>query len=80
MNLSPLFFSFLLILTANSYAQSIIKAHWQEVNYIEQSFYEIALQNEYDAHETQVRKWNKPLNVYIKHEVGDKALHLRTFV
>ena len=51
--------------------------HWQKLNYIEQSFYEIALQNEYNSKQTHIRKWNKPLLIYIKHEVGDKELHLR---
>ena len=51
--------------------------HWQDPKYIEQSFYEIALQNEYNTKQTRVRKWEKPLSVYIAHEVGDQALHLR---
>lgn len=51
--------------------------HWQDPKYIEQSFYEIALQNEYNSKQTRVRKWEKPLSVYITHEVGDQALHFR---
>ncbi len=67
MNLSPLFLSLLLMLAVNSYAQPPIKAHWHETDYIEQSFYEIALQNEYNTRKTQLKKWHKPLKVYIKH-------------
>lgn len=51
--------------------------HWQDEKYIERSFYEIALQNEYNTKQTRVRKWQKPLAIYIHHEVGDQALHLR---
>lgn len=54
-----------------------IAAHWQKLNYIEQSFYDIALKNEYNSAQTRVRKWNKPLSIYIQHEVGDEQLHLR---
>lgn len=53
------------------------EVHWQNNNYIEQSFYEIALENEYSSTQTRIRKWNKPLTVYIKHEVGDEKLHVK---
>lgn len=49
--------------------------HWQDVNYIEKSFYEIALHNEYNNKQSKLRKWVKPLQVYIDHQVGDKKLH-----
>lgn len=53
------------------------ETHWQVPEYIEQSFYEIALQNEYNSRQTGIRKWQQPLAIYIHHEVGDQALHLR---
>ncbi len=72
----PLFIFFLFVFSfSNSLSQSI--PHWQESHYIENSFYDIALKNEYNSKQTKIRKWTQPLNVYINHQVGDSNLHLR---
>jgi len=79
MNHSVIFFRFvtfilwLLSWPLASYSSPL--AHWQNPRYIEQSFYEIALKNEFRQGETRIRKWHKPLAVYIDHQVGDAALH-----
>lgn len=69
-----LFFSILFI-SSNLFSQTI--PHWQHAAYIESSFYDIALKNEYDNQQTTIRKWTQPLKVYIDHQVGDSDLHLR---
>lgn len=68
-------FIFILIFSTISFAQPV--SHWQQSQYIENSFYDIALKNEYNTKQTKIRKWNQPLKVYIDHQVGDSNLHLR---
>lgn len=57
-----------------SFAQN---ANWQDITYIEESFYEIALGNEYSDEQSTLRKWEGPLLVYVDHGVGDDSLHLQ---
>ena len=71
----PLLIIFILIISSTSFAQTT--PHWQQSQYIENSFYDIALKNEYDTKQTKIRKWNQPLKIYIDHQVGDSDLHLR---
>ena len=69
-----------LLLSTLSYAASDYSTkalHWHNLNYIEQSFYEIALYNEYNSKKSRLRKWTKSLNVYIDHQVSDNELHLK---
>lgn len=57
--------------------------HWQGTNYIIRSFIEVALKNEYKPGMVKVRKWNKPIQLWldyqmpemVKGRVADKALH-----
>ncbi len=63
--------------TASLTNKTANELHWKKPQYIEHSFYEIALQNEFNTKRTRVRKWTKPLAIYIEHEVGDQELHLR---
>jgi hypothetical protein len=71
------FFLFIAATTFSPSAYSEKEEHWQSPQYIEQSFYEIALRNEYNSKQTRLRKWQKPLRIYIEHKVGDQALHLK---
>ena len=48
---------------------------WQNIDYIEQSFYEVALGSEFGISTFRVRKWLKPLTIYVEHEIGDVKLH-----
>ena len=66
---------FILIISSTSFAQTT--PHWQQSHYIENSFYDIALNNEYDNKQTKIRKWTQPLKIFIDHQVGDSDLHLR---
>jgi hypothetical protein len=48
---------------------------WQKTEFITNSFYEIALGSEYGGSALKVRKWEKPVKIYVEHQVGDVALH-----
>lgn len=48
---------------------------WLEPAFIQQAFAEVALRNEYQSREQTVRKWHKPIKVWLAHRVGDAALH-----
>ncbi len=48
---------------------------WQKNAFITNSFYEIALGSEYGGAALEVRKWTKPVKIYVEHQVGDSALH-----
>ncbi|CZF77154.1 hypothetical protein GCE9029_00042 [Grimontia celer] len=50
-------------------------AKWNDPEYVKRAFKIIALSNEYDNHQHPVRKWQKPIRIYIDHRVGDKELH-----
>jgi hypothetical protein len=49
-------------------------APWQKLAYISNSFYEVALGSEYGRGDYRVRKWIKPIKIYVQHNVGDKTL------
>ena len=49
-------------------------ATWQNSAYISNSFLEVALGNEYGKGDLRVRKWVKPIKIYVQHNVGDKQL------
>ncbi len=52
---------------------------WQGSNFIMRAFIEIALKNEFDSRPAKLRKWNKPVHVWIEHKglenQQNKALH-----
>lgn len=45
--------------------------HWQNKRYIEDSFYDIALRGEYERVRPVVRKWNRPLRIWVSSTAGD---------
>jgi len=47
---------------------------WQNIAFIAQSFQEVALGSEFGRPDNRIRKWVKPLNIYIQHNSGNKAL------
>ena len=49
--------------------------HWQQTDYIHNSFIDIALNNEYSAKVSTVRKWQQPIYYSIIHRTADKKLH-----
>ncbi|MBV7299034.1 DUF2927 domain-containing protein [Enterovibrio paralichthyis] len=50
-------------------------ANWNDPAYVKRAFSLIALNNEYDNLSHPVRKWHKPIRVYLDHRVGDAPLH-----
>jgi hypothetical protein len=54
---------------------AIARERWQNSAYIIHSFTEVALGSEFGQAKQVVRKWVKPIRLYITHQVGDKALH-----
>ncbi|MGR9073712.1 MAG: DUF2927 domain-containing protein [Gammaproteobacteria bacterium] len=51
--------------------------HWQSTEYLIQSFFEIALKNEYSSGDQVVRKWDAGIFYYFDHRVEDRELHER---
>lgn len=70
------FLLFIFILSFSN-ASSAHEHHWQESDYIQNSFIEIALNNEYSPKVSTVRKWTQPIYYSIIHRTADKALHQR---
>ncbi|NRA61286.1 MAG: DUF2927 domain-containing protein [Psychrobium sp.] len=66
-----------LLITAPAAAKekSVKTEPWHNIEYIEQSFYEVALGSEFGTASFRVRKWLKPLTIYVEHETGDVVLH-----
>lgn len=54
---------------------AIARERWQNTAYITHSFTEVALGSEFGQSKQVVRKWVKPIRLFITHQVGDKALH-----
>ncbi|SFF86212.1 DUF2927 domain-containing protein [Neptunomonas qingdaonensis] len=54
---------------------AIARERWQNSAYITQSFTEVALGSEFGQAKQVVRKWVKPIRLFVTHQVGDQALH-----
>ena len=48
---------------------------WQDPHYLIKAFTQVALRNEYSQQGQVVRRWEKPIRVWLDHHVGDKGLH-----
>jgi len=66
------FLCFFLFISPSTWAEN--KA-WQSTHYIMNSFVEIALNNEYSAEKSPLRKWQNSIIYTIKHRTADHALH-----
>jgi len=66
---------FACLLSLSTSALNADTPHWQSTDYISNSFVEIALNNEYSAQESGVRKWMQPIHYSIVHRTADKLLH-----
>ncbi len=49
--------------------------HWQKPAYLLKAFSEIALRNEYTRQGRFVRRWERPVAIWLDHQVADQALH-----
>ncbi len=54
---------------------AIARERWQNSAYITHSFTEVALGSEFGQAKQVVRKWVKPIRLFVTHQVGDRALH-----
>lgn len=63
----------LLFVCSAGIANTAAKAphHWQNKHYIEGSFYDIVMRGEYERVRPVIRKWNKPLRIWIHSTAGD---------
>lgn len=48
---------------------------WLEPDFVARAFIDVALRNEYSSGQKPLVKWQKPLRVWVKHDVGDQDLH-----
>ena len=69
-----LFFVCILLFCHNAFAENV---HWQQSDYIHNSFIDIALNNEYSSDVSSLRKWTQPIFYSIIHRTADKDLHQR---
>jgi len=64
-----------LLILLNTSSASAAAQPWQETDFITNSFFEVALGFEHRKAAQKVRKWNKPVKIYVEHQVGDEQLH-----
>jgi len=57
--------------------QNNIAQKWQSAPFIQQAFNEIALRSEYSTKNQPIRKWNKPIKVWLDHKVAESEKHQR---
>jgi len=72
LNIFRVLIPLLLLNTVTGYAQT---QAWQSTDFITNSFFEVALGFEHRKSAQKVRKWNKPIRVFVEHQVGDSVLH-----
>lgn len=63
------------LLAFQSHAAYQQKQTWLDPDFIQQAFIDVALKREYAAGDWQLVKWNKPINIWVDHKVGDNELH-----
>jgi hypothetical protein len=74
---SPLAAS-LLVLNSSAAVLATEPLHWQQTDYIENSFYTIALEREHSPNSpATLSKWHSPILFYIDDRTEDKSLHSR---
>jgi hypothetical protein len=74
LSIKPFFLCSILTL---SISLNVSAEHWQQQNYIIDSFYEIALKSEYSPRSSALKKWHSPIYYYIDHRSADQELHQR---
>ncbi|NRA59695.1 MAG: DUF2927 domain-containing protein [Psychrobium sp.] len=58
-----------------TFAHAADRQQWQSLQFITDSFYEIALGDEYGTSAYSIKKWNKPLRIYVEHQTNGVELH-----
>jgi len=65
------------LLTAGALPAAADTAKWKSVDYVVESFIDIALGSEHAERRRQTRKWTTPIRYMLVHNTGDVALHER---
>lgn len=65
----------LILLTLLCLSAHVEAEPWQDEAFLVQAFNEVALHNEYEAVAMPVRKWNKPVKVWLTHKVAEADKH-----
>ncbi|WP_420554570.1 DUF2927 domain-containing protein [Neptuniibacter marinus] len=71
----PLYRRFVFLALLNCTFAASADYRWQQPSYLVQAFTQVALRNEYSQQGRVVRRWEKPIRVWLDHKVGDKSLH-----
>ncbi len=50
---------------------TLAMVHWQQPEYLMQSFLEVALKNEFDARQSHLKKWREAIHVHMTYEYPD---------
>ena len=70
----------LLLFFAVCVQASVAQPHWQKDDYLIDSFIDISLRREYRANKkTNLHRWQQPLKIFIKSEVGDPLLQRQMY-
>lgn len=70
-------FALALLAAAAQPAAAEATAKWKSVDYVVESFIDIALGSEHAERRRQTRKWTTPIRYTLVHNTGDAALHER---
>ncbi|MBD1556980.1 DUF2927 domain-containing protein [Vibrio sp. S9_S30] len=73
--LAPYLLSYLVLFFYSTDSYSQVPLRWLDTAYLEEAFYEIALKNEYDTEKQSIRKWRKPIKIFLEHKVPDEDVH-----
>ncbi len=50
---------------------TLANVHWQQPDYLIESFLEVALKNEFDTRQSHLKKWQQPISVHMTYEYPD---------
>jgi len=67
----------LAVLTSGGVFAKAKPEHWQNKRYIEDSFYDIVMRGEYEQVRPVIRKWARPLRIWMSSSAGDPREQLR---
>lgn len=62
-------------LMSSSFLSFATSNTWLDAAFVKQAFLDVALKNEYSSGDKPLVKWQRPIKIWVKHKVGDQALH-----
>ena len=74
-------YMFILLFVCMTGQAMSVQVHWQQDDYLIESFIEIALKREYQHNKKTMtlQRWRQPLKIFIKSENGDSALQQKLY-